>query len=181
MERGAEAPLPGVPDLALRSDRAANGTGAELLGFSRAANPLEGLEAGAVLIIADEELDGLPAGAAAKAAAVIVIGTVMPKGVTSPTVVLPVANVAEEEGTLTNLRGRVQRYLQAKAAPGLARPAWFVLSDLLNATGERADFLAASAVFDALARDEKPFAGMSYDTLALSGIEAPGTRAGASA
>jgi NADH-quinone oxidoreductase subunit G len=181
MERGAEAPLPGVPDLALRSDRAANGTGAELLGFSRAANPLEGLEAGAVLIIADEELDGLPAGAAAKAAAVIVIGTVMPKGVTSPTVVLPVANVAEEEGTLTNLRGRVQRYLQAKAAPGLARPAWFVLSDLLNATGERADFLAASAVFDALAVDEKPFAGMSYDTLALSGIEAPGIRAGASA
>ena len=29
VERGTEAPLPGVPDLALRSDRAANGTGAE--------------------------------------------------------------------------------------------------------------------------------------------------------
>ena len=31
---------------------------------------------------------------------------------------LPIANLAEEEGTFTNLRGRVQRFLQAKAAPG---------------------------------------------------------------
>ena len=38
---------------------------------------------------------------------------------------------SEEEGTFTNLRGRVQRFLQAKAAPGLARPSWFVLADLL--------------------------------------------------
>ena len=38
--QGEEAPLPGVPDLALRADRAANATGAELLGFTRAPKPL---------------------------------------------------------------------------------------------------------------------------------------------
>ena len=92
--------------------------------------------------------------------------------------VLPTANVAEEEGTLTNLRGRVQRFLQAKAAPGMARPSWFVLADVLNAIGDRADYLSANDVFDALANTEKPFNGMSYDTLALTGIEAAGVRAG---
>jgi NADH-quinone oxidoreductase subunit G len=181
VEQGTEAPLPGVPDLSLRADRAANGTGAERLGFSRSKDPLAGLEAGDVLILADEELEGLSADAVRKADAVIVIGTAMPKGLAAPAVVLPIANVAEEEGTLTNLRGRVQRYLQAKAAPGLARPAWFVLSDLLNAIGDKADFLAASAVFDALARSEKAFDGMSYDALALTGIQTPGAHAGASA
>ena len=181
VEQGTEAPLPGVPDLSLRADRAANGTGAERLGFSRSRDPLAGLKAGDVLILADEELEGLSADAVRKADAVIVIGTAMPKGLAAPAVVLPIANLAEEEGTLTNLRGRVQRYLQAKAAPGLARPAWFVLSDLLNAIGDKADFLAASAVFDALAKSEKAFDGMSYDALALTGTAAPGVRTGASA
>jgi NADH-quinone oxidoreductase subunit G len=181
VEQGTEAPLPGVPDLSLRADRAANGTGAERLGFSRSRDPLAGLKAGDVLILADEELEGLSADAARKADAVIVIGTAMPKGLAAPAVVLPIANLAEEEGTLTNLRGRVQRYLQAKAAPGLARPAWFVLCDLLNALGDKADFLAASAVFDTLAKSEKAFDGMSYDGLALTGIETPGARTGASA
>src|SRR3954467_3407739 len=38
--QGAEAPLPGVEDLALRPDRAANGRGAELMGFTRSDAPL---------------------------------------------------------------------------------------------------------------------------------------------
>ena len=38
--QGDEAPLPGVEDLALRPDRAANVRGAELLGFTRSDAPL---------------------------------------------------------------------------------------------------------------------------------------------
>lgn len=179
METGGEAPLPGVPDLSLRADRAANGTGAELLGFTRDTNPLAGLKSGDVLVLADEELLGLSADAVRAAAAVIVIGTAMPAALTAPAVVLPVANVAEEEGTLTNLRGRVQRYLQAKAAPGIARPAWFVVADLLNAIGDKVEYSTAGAVFAAMAGTEAAFAGLTYDGLALSGAEAPGMRAGA--
>jgi predicted molibdopterin-dependent oxidoreductase YjgC len=96
------------------------------------------------------------------------LSTVAAQGVRAA-VVLPIANVAEEEGTLSNLRGRVQRFLQARAAPGLARPSWFVLADLLTALGEHSEYMTASAVFDGLARTEAPFAGMSYDTLALRG------------
>ena len=178
--QGEEAPLPGVPDLALRADRSANATGAELLGFTREAKPLTGVKTGDVAVLVDVQPHQAAAEALAKADAVIVIGTSMPAVATNATAVLPIANVAEEEGTLTNLRGRVQRYLQAKAAPGLARPAWFVLSDLLNEVGDQANYLAAGSVFDALAKSEGAFAGMSYDSLALSGIEAQGVRAGAS-
>lgn len=77
--------------------------------------------------------------------------------------------MAEEEGTFTNLRGRVQRYLQAKAGPGLARPSWYVLGDLLASMGEGSGFFLASEAFGALAAAEPAFAGMSYDTLGLRG------------
>jgi NADH-quinone oxidoreductase subunit G len=169
VEIGNEAPLPGVEDLALRADRAANVAGAELLGFSRTDAALAGLRSGDVLVLADEPLTGLSTEAVMHADTVIVIGTVMPPDLSHVAAVLPIANVAEEEGTLTNLRGRVQRFLQAKAAPGLARPSWFVLADLLGAIGEQAPFMMASAVFDALAVSERPFAGLSYDRLALRG------------
>ncbi len=166
---GPEAPLPGVNDLALRADRAANATGAEALGFKRVDDVLAGIQQGDVVVIADDELVGVDTSALAKASAVIVIGTVMPKGVTAPAVVLPIANFTEEEGTFTNLRGRVQRFLQAKAAPALARPSWFVLADLVNALGGKADHLLPGAVFDALAAEVPAFAGMSYDKLGLKG------------
>jgi NADH dehydrogenase/NADH:ubiquinone oxidoreductase subunit G len=179
--QGDEAPLPGVPDLSLRADRAANGTAADLFGFTREAKPLIKVGAGDVAILVDVEPHMAAAEALAKADAVIVIGTAMPAIVKSAVAVLPIANIAEEEGTLTNLRGRVQRYLQAKAAPGIARPAWYVLADLLNAVGDSARFTTASAVFDALAKSENAFAGMSYDALALTGIESPAARAGATA
>ena len=179
--KGEEAPLPGVPDLSLRADRAANGTGAELLGFTHEAKPLTKVSAGDVVLLVNVDPHAAAAESLAKADAVIVIGTTMPGIAKSPAAVLPIADVAEEEGTLTNLRGRVQRYLQAKAAPGMARPTWFVLADLLNAVGDKADYFTAGAVFDALAGSEKAFAGMSYDTLALSGIESPAVRAGATA
>ena len=95
--------------------------------------------------------------------------------------VLPIANFTEEEGTFTNLRGRVQRFMQAKAAPGFARPTWWVLSDLLAATGEKTNYFLASDVFAALAKELPAFAGMSYDALGLKGREIAGRRAGARA
>jgi NADH-quinone oxidoreductase subunit G len=167
---GDEAPLPGVEDLALRRDRAANGKGAELLGFTRSDNPLAGLKSGDVLIIADEELAGVDNPNISAAGAVIVVGTMLPTWAASKAaVVLPIANMAEEEGTFTNLRGRVQRFLQAKAPPGFARPSWWVLSDLLTAAGERTSYFLAGDVFTALAKDAPAFAGLSYEALGLKG------------
>jgi NADH-quinone oxidoreductase subunit G len=168
--QGDEAPLAGVEDLSLRRDRAANAYGAELLGFKRSENPLAELKSGDVLIVADEDLDGVENPDISAASAVIVVGTSLPKWAAPKTaVVLPIANMAEEEGTFTNLRGRVQRFMQAKAAPGLARPSWWVVGDLLSAAGEKANYFLASDVFTALAADVGSFKGVSYDTLGLKG------------
>jgi len=170
--QGDEAPLEGVANLSLRRDRAANATGAELFGFNRSDNPLGQYKAGDVLVIADEELAGMDNISIPGVGAVIVIGTTVPKWAAArATVVLPVANMTEEEGSFTNLRGRVQRFLQAKAAPGFARPTWWVLSDLLTAMGEATNHFQAADVFAALAKDVAPFAGLSYETLGLKGRE----------
>ncbi len=170
VRQGPEAPLEGVKDLALRADRAANVKGAELFGFARTSDAgavLASLTDGDVLVVGDEELPGYSV--PPKAGAIIVIGTTKPAWVGDNAIVLPTTNMAEEEGTFTNLRGRVQRYLQAKAAPGETRPTYAVLSDVLIASGEAANYMLPSEVFAALASAHPSFAGMSYDTLALSG------------
>jgi NADH-quinone oxidoreductase subunit G len=176
--QGAEAPLAGVGDLALRADRAANGYGAELMGFSRSAAPLSGMPAGDVLVVADEELADGDASDVAKAGAIIVVGTTLPAWARHvASVVLPITNVTEEEGTFVNLRGRVQRFLQAKAGPGFARPSWFAVADLLTATGQRTTHMQASEVFAALATSNPEFAGMSHASLQLRGATVKGAPA----
>ncbi len=176
---GPEAALPGVDDLALRADRVANATGAELLGATRAADPYAGVGSGDALLLVDVDPATVPASALAAARSVVYVGTVAPTSTMTLAASLPIANVAESEGTLTNLRGRVQRYLQAKAAPGHARAAWFVLADLLIAMGEEAKYLTAAEAFAALARSNAAFAGMSYDSLGLKGASVAGALTGA--
>jgi NADH-quinone oxidoreductase subunit G len=179
---GPEAPLAGVEDLSLRADRAANVRGAELLGFTRSDRPLETLGAGDVLLVADEELAGEDSGSAARAGTTIVVGTTLPFWARhTASVVLPIANMSEDEGTFTNLRGRVQRFTQAKAPPGFARPSWFVLGDLLAALGGPAAAGLPSDVFAALASGRPQFGGMSYDKLGLRGAMIAGAMAEASA
>ncbi len=169
-----EVPLPGVQDLALRAERAANGNGAELLGFRRANSPVDGLSAGDVLVIADVDAEALSAEKLALASAIIVIGTTLPDSLRMASIVLPIANYAEEDGTFTNLRGRVQRFTQAKAAPGMARPSWWVVGDVLAALGKGEAYYLASEVFAAMAAETAPFAGMSYDALGMRGLVVTG-------
>jgi NADH-quinone oxidoreductase subunit G len=176
VRQGPEAPLDGVPDLALRADRAANVRGAELFGFTRTsdvAGALRALGDNDALVVADEELAG-HGNVVVNAGAIVVVGTTRPAWVGEGAVVLPIANMAEEEGTFTNLRGRVQRFLQAKAAPGQARPSYSVVADLLVAAGEPADYLLPGEAFIALAKAHPAFAGMSYDALGLRGATVNG-------
>ena len=176
---GEEAPLPGVEDLALRRERAANVYGAETLGFKKTKDLLGGLGQGDVLVIAGEDLDGIDPSALSRASEIVVISSAMPASVDRVSVVLPIANFAEEEGTVTNLRGRVQRFTQARQAPGDTRPSWLVLGDLLGAMGKQANFFMPSEVFSRLAASHKSFAGLSYDSMGFKGlpvVDAPPTQ-----
>jgi NADH-quinone oxidoreductase subunit G len=175
---GDEAPLPGVKDLALRRERAANVYGAHALGFQKTKDLLGDLRQGDVLVVAGEDLSGIDASALTAASAIVVIGSVLPDVARNASVVLPIANFAEEEGTVTNLRGRVQRFTQARQAPGETRPSWLVLGDLLGALGRQSDFFLPSEVFARLAASNKSFAGLSYDTIGFKGLplaDAPDT------
>jgi len=164
---GEEAPLAGVPNLALRAERAPNGAGAELLGYSRDyAAAVQAAESAALVLVLDE-----PETTVRTAGSLIYVGTALPEGARGAEVVLPIANAAEEDGTYVNRDGRVQRYCQAKPAPGMARPAWWVLSELLVALGgSRGEHLASAAeAFDQLAAAVPAFAGLSYTSLGLVG------------
>ena len=166
---GEEAPLAGVPDLALRAERAPNGTGADLLGYSSAyAAALSAAERAAIVLVLD-----LPQVVLRPAGALVYVGTVPPEDtettLRSAEVLLPIANVAEEDGTFVNRDGRVQRYFQAKSAPGMAQPAWWVLSELLAGLGRGPHLTSAAEAFAALAGDAPAFEGLSYARLGYAG------------
>jgi NADH-quinone oxidoreductase subunit G len=166
---GEEAPLPGVPNLALRAERAPNATGAELLGYDRdyAAALAAAERAAVVLVIDDPQVSVRPAGA------LIYLGTLLPDdagaAVRDADLVLPITNIAEEEGTFVNRDGRVQRYWQAKPAPGMAQPAWWVLSEVLARLGRGSHLATAAEAFDRVAEEVEGFRGLSYAGLGFGG------------
>jgi NADH-quinone oxidoreductase subunit G len=169
---GEEAPLAGVPGLALRAERAPNARGAELLGYRRDIDAVLAAAAqAAVVLVLDEPHVAPPAGAPGR---VVYLGTVMPEDAgVRPDIVLPIANIAEEDGTFVNRDGRVQRYMQAKPAPGMARPAWWVLGELGSSRGVGTGDPPASAAeaFARLAGAVDAFAGLSYGALGFGGRE----------
>lgn len=168
--RGAEVPLPGVKDLSLRAERAPNHTGAELFGFTDVISPVAGLGANDLLIVADA---GAAVTTVPDGVRVIVIGTVVDEVLATATIVaLPVCNFAEEDGTFTNLRGRVQRFQQAKAPPAQAHPTYRVLGELASAVGAGSYPLLASDVFATMAGSVPAFRGMTYRNLGLQGSPA---------
>ncbi len=178
---GPEAPLPAVPDLALRADRAANVRGAEMFGFQRSESPFDGLVSGDVLLLGDDRLSAGDEALLARAGAIVVLASALPAAARTAQVVLPITNMSEEEGSFTNLRGRVQRYLQAKSAPGMSRPGWWVLADLLTALGEPTSVFLASEIFAQMAAARPALAGMSYESLGLRGRLMDGAATGAGA
>jgi len=133
---GPEAPLAGVPDLALRKERAANVYGALAAGFTRDwAGALERARHAALVLVLDDDLHGVSE--PVTSGTLVYVGTVLPAAARSAAAVMPCANAAEEEGSFVNLRGVRQRYDQARAAPGMARPAAWILEALRAAVASR--------------------------------------------
>jgi NADH-quinone oxidoreductase subunit G len=184
VERVAEEhPLPGVPNLALRGERAPNVAGALALGYAERVDAhVRELSKASVVLVLDEALEGVTPDVLAAAPHVIYAGTVLPDAARGAAVVLPLANVAEEDGTFVNRDRRVQRYFQARSAPGMARPAWWVLGELRAALGHGESLDSSAEAFALLAAEVDGFAGMTYDGLGLHGaVLGAGAPAGASA
>jgi NADH-quinone oxidoreductase subunit G len=168
VETGDTASLPGFPKLQLRAERVPNATGARSLGYS----PLEGGVAGAdggPLVVLEDSLHGVPPKFGEGASFFLYIGSRIPAAARKADAIFPVTTFAEMDGSFTNFEGRVQRFHQALTPPGIARPAWMVLSRLLEELGEGRAVLGARDAFAELAAGTDPFAGLEWDRLGARG------------
>ncbi len=169
-----EVPLAGVPNLALRSERAPNVAGAKLLGYDeRFDDAIAALGDAAVAVIVGDSLDGVEESLLQAVPSFIYLGTSLPDGARSADVAIPIASVAEEDGSFVNRDRRVQRYLQAKTGPGMTRPAWWVAGELLAELQRGDSFATASDVFDRIAETVPAFRGLSYDGMEYRGAMIP--------
>jgi NADH-quinone oxidoreductase subunit G len=169
---GDEAPLAGIPNLALRRERAANLAGAELLGYGADwGSALRAAASAAIVLVLDADLTAEDEAALAGIpGALVLLGTVAPEGLRGAELVLPVTNMAEENGTYVNRDLRLQRYQQAKSQPGMARPAWWIAGEVLAGPGPDADAPATAAEAFALLAEQWPvFGGTSHADLGFTG------------
>jgi NADH-quinone oxidoreductase subunit G len=164
---GDEAPLAGIPNLALRAERAANLHGARLLGATDDwADAVRASANAGLVIVADADLTDAEADTIAGASTVVHLATVADPRLRSAALLLPITSMAEEQGVYVNRDGRAQRYLPARTPRGMARPGWWIageawvrLQEGRTAPASAAEAFAALPAFD----------GLRYETLGLTG------------
>ena len=78
----------------------------------------------------------------------------------------------EKRGTLTNVKGRVQKFMKALDAPGEARAEWEFLHELVeNVTGQNG-FSTIEGLFNQMAQDVPAFAAkeLTWTKLGDTGV-----------
>jgi NADH-quinone oxidoreductase subunit G len=163
-----EVVLKGFPKLVRRRDLAPNGRGAEILGMTRVGSDdgSGGLEdvagsTGLVLVLGDD-LDDQPETFGESAEIYVYLGHHGTPAASRAHFVLPLTTFAEQEGTFTNVHGRVQRFWPALECPGVARPAWLVLGHVLAALTGGPVAKTPDEAFRALAWKRPHFEGITY-------------------
>jgi predicted molibdopterin-dependent oxidoreductase YjgC len=176
---GEEVVLPGFPTLALRTDRAANSNGADLLGYNRVGDRdgVGGLEQaaahGGVLWVLGDELADAPETFGTAASVYVYVGHFLSPAARNAHFVLPATTFAEMEGTFTNVQKRVQRFWPALQAPGMARPAWQILGVLLAGISDAAPAGTAADAFASLASVRPEFGALAWAELGQQGAPLP--------
>jgi NADH-quinone oxidoreductase subunit G len=176
--------------LLIRADKGANSTGAAwLLGADATEGRVqEALARGDVetLLVLGDTLD--PADSATlddrlrgKVKELIYVGPFLDAAARNATMLLPAAAWAEEDGTIVNFEGRIQRLRRARLPRGEGRPGWRVASDLAQAAG--VDWPAWSVAGEVLAElggEAEAWAGLDEDRIGMLGVVVASTAAGAS-
>jgi NADH-quinone oxidoreductase subunit G len=169
--------------LLLNVDRNPNKTGARLIGICQAdvgikIRPIaELIRAGKIksLIVFGEDVtkQGIEAGLLGKLETLIV-SDILPSATTRLAhYVLPGCAHAEKRGTITNIKGRVQKFMKAVEAPGDARAEWEFLHDLVhNVTGQNG-FVTIEGLFNEMAKGVPAFNGVTWASLGDTGVTVP--------
>ncbi len=165
---GDEAPLGRIPNLALRRERAANVTGAQLLGYTADWNAtLAQVRGDGVVIVIDADLSDAEAATIAAAGHLVHFATMVDDRLRAADLILPVTMMTEEQGVYVNRDRRAQRYLPARNAPGMARSGWWVAAQVWAlGADDRSAPATASEAFGALA----PFAGLTHRDMGYGGL-----------
>jgi predicted molibdopterin-dependent oxidoreductase YjgC len=175
----------GACDMGVASDRL---PGYQPLGDRRVQQRLEGLwgkklpsasgldaesllqSVSGLIVLADDPPSVLPMGQRAMAALEKMESLVVLDAFDTPTVraahaVLPIASLAETEGTLTSMEGRVQRVRAATDPPGEARAGWQVLAELCARFDVGASYSSATDVLREIAQAAPRHAGIGQRML----------------
>jgi predicted molibdopterin-dependent oxidoreductase YjgC len=173
-----EVVLPGFPALARRKELAPNGKGAGIQGFVRvgddeARGGLEGVAGheGVVLVVG-EPLADMEGGFGSRASLFVYMGSYPSPAAANAHFVLPIATFSEQEGSWTNVQGRVQRYWPALQAPGAARPGWMILGALLAELTQGDAPGRADQAFAQVAQRTPAYAGITYRNVGTRGAPA---------
>ena len=166
--------------LLLNADRNPNTTGSRLVGISAekiGANLpkiAEGIRNGTIktLIVFGEDVTkhGIGADLLGKLDHLIV-SDILPNATTAAAhYLLPGCAHAEKRGSFVNVKGRVQRFMQALQPKGNARPEWEFLHELVfNVTGQNG-FVSIEGLFNQMAKEVPAFAGVTWAGLGDSGV-----------
>jgi predicted molibdopterin-dependent oxidoreductase YjgC len=145
-----------------------------LLGGTRVDATDRAPASGGALVVLEDDLAEVEDGFGADASFFLYLGSRLPPGAREADAVFPIGTFSEMDGTFTNFEGRVQRFHQALEPPGIARPAWMVLSRLLSASGEGDPVDDAASAFDVVSSGAPAFSGLSWTGLGLHGVVAAG-------
>src|SRR5215213_1171809 len=164
----------------LHADRNPNTTGSRLIGISFTETGInlpkiaDGIRAGRIktLIVFGEDVTkyGIGADLLAKLDTLIVSDILPNKTTEAAHYLLPGCAHAEKRGSMTNVKGRVQRFLKAVEPKGDARPEWEFLHEIVhNVTGENG-FVTIEGLFNQMAKEVPAFNGVTWASLGDTGV-----------
>jgi predicted molibdopterin-dependent oxidoreductase YjgC len=174
-------------DLLLRADKGANARGASwLLGSASAQGVFDFAAEGRVetlIVVGDpldpEETPRLPENVVLKVKNVIYAGAFIDATAEIASLLIPTAAWAEEDGTMVNFEGRIQRVRRCHMPRGEGRPGWRMVADLREAAGlEPRQWNSSAEVLESLAAAVGAYAGLDEERIGLLGVAGAAETAG---
>jgi NADH-quinone oxidoreductase subunit G len=171
--------------LLLRADKGGNAKGAEWIVGSDAVErsltlPVQQGRVEVLVVIGDPldpaDTPGLPAPSeGASEPRVLFVGPHLAGAAERAEVALPSAAWSEEDGTVVNFQGHLQRVRRAHLPHGEGRPGWRIAADLAEAAGLAAPgWTSAAEVFAAASAAVPELAGLSHAGVGMLGVRAGG-------
>ncbi|MCL5096366.1 MAG: molybdopterin-dependent oxidoreductase, partial [Candidatus Omnitrophica bacterium] len=166
--------------LLVSTDKNPNSNGALLAGI--AASPpgsnlpriLEGIRQGRVrvLVVFGEEITrhGFTADLLDRLEKIVVSDILPNRTAALAHYLLPGCAHAEKQGTFTNTKGRLQKFMPAVAPPGEARPEWQFLRELVESVTGESMPAAIEGLFGRMAEAVNAYRGLSWNDLGDHGV-----------